>query len=32
MFHGFFSLGDFIDDGAAAVALAAATLAKALNR
>lgn len=32
MFHGFFSLGDFVDDGAAAVALAAAALGKALNR
>lgn len=32
MFHGFFSLADFLDDGAAAVALAAAALSKALSR
>jgi acetyl esterase len=32
MFHGFFSLGDFVDDGVAANALAAAALAKALGR
>jgi acetyl esterase len=32
MFHGFFSLAEFIDDGSAANALAAAALAKALSR
>jgi len=32
MFHGFFSLADFVDDGAAANALAAAALKKALSR
>ncbi|MFN8021916.1 MAG: alpha/beta hydrolase [Acidimicrobiales bacterium] len=32
MFHGFFSLGDFVDDGAAANALAAAALKKVLDR
>jgi acetyl esterase len=32
MFHGFFSLPDFVDDGAAANALAAAALRKALSR
>jgi acetyl esterase len=32
MFHGFFSLPDFVDDGAAANALAAAALGKALGR
>ena len=32
MFHGFFSLADFVDDGAAANALAAAALRKALSR
>ena len=32
MFHGFFSLADFVDDGAAANALAAAALKKALER
>jgi acetyl esterase len=32
MFHGFFSLADFLDDGAAANALAAAALRKALDR
>jgi hypothetical protein len=32
MFHGFFSLGDFVDDGRAANALAAAALGAALGR
>jgi acetyl esterase len=32
MFHGFFSLADFLDDGAAANALAAAAVKKALDR
>jgi acetyl esterase/lipase len=32
MFHGFFSLADFVDDGAAANALAAAAVKKALDR
>jgi acetyl esterase len=32
MFHGFFSLADLLDDGAAAVALAATSLGKALSR